>query len=93
MRETRELREQDKFVESPTRSGKTAVEVVGDINAVSVPGPFAPPAGTDAFTRVVSGNNETISYRSGGITGPILKSITIYYQTPPDPDLLAGELV
>lgn len=84
-------RELNKFVESPTRPGEPAVEVTGDVNAV--PSPFAPPTNTDAFTRSVSGNSETIEYRSGGLAGTILKTIKVYYLTPPDPDLTGGEIL
>lgn len=84
-------REYHKFVESPTRPGEPAIEVTGDIT--TVPSPFAPPSATDAFTRSVAGNTETIEYRSGGIAGTILKTIKVYYLTPPDPDLTGGEII
>ena len=86
-------REFEKFVESPSRPGKPAVEVTGSFSAVTTPGPFSPPAGTDAFTRSVSGNTETIEYRSGGVSGSILKSIRVTYLSAPDPDLVSGEIL
>jgi len=86
-------RELHKFVESPTRPGEPAVEIAGSFSATVDPGPFSPPSATDAFTRSVSGNTETIEYRSGGLSGTILKTIKVYYQTPPDPDLTGGELL
>jgi hypothetical protein len=86
-------REHAKFVQSPTRTDGSAVEITGAISATTTPGPFSPPAGTDAFTRSVSGNEETIEYRTGGIAGAVLKTIKVYYQTPPDPDLTGGEIV
>lgn len=68
-------RENGKFVESPTRSGETAIEVVGSLTAVA--GPFAPPAGTDSIVRSVSGAVETYEYKSGGIAGTVLKTVTV----------------
>lgn len=53
---------------------------------------FDIPADADAFTRSVVGNSEIINFRKGGKTGPILKTITVEYQTPPDPDLVSGEI-
>lgn len=82
-------REHSKFVESPTRPGESAVEISGSV-ATS---PFAPPPEADAFTRQVIGNMEIIEYRTGSITGPIIKTIKVYYQTAPSPDLIAGEIV
>jgi hypothetical protein len=86
-------RELDKFVQSPTRTDGAAVEITGNITATASPGPFAPPAGTDAFTRSVAGNTETIEYRTGGIAGAVLKTIKVYYLSAPDPDLTGGELI
>jgi len=84
-------RELHKFVESPSRPGEPAVEIVGSITAT--PSQFSPPSNADAFTRSVSGNDETIEYRTGGIAGTIIKTIIIYYQTPPDPDLTGAEVL
>lgn len=66
---------QNAFVDSPTRSGKTAVEVYGSLTAMA--GPFAPPAGTDAIVRTVLGAVETYEYKSGGIAGTVLKTVTV----------------
>lgn len=86
-------REFSKFVESPTRPGEAAVEISGSFTANVDPGPFSPPTGTDAFTRSVDGLSEIIEYKSGGILGTTLKTIKVYYLTPPDPDLTGGEIV
>lgn len=86
-------REYSKFVESPTRPGEAAIEIAGQFTADVAPGPFAPPSNSDAFTRSVSGNTETIEYRQGGITGTILKTIKVYYQKPPSPNLTGGEII
>lgn len=72
-------REFSKFVESPSRPGESAVEVTGSITAISSPGPFAAPAGTDTVTRSVLSNVETYQYRIGGVSGTVLKTITITY--------------
>lgn len=82
-------RELHKFVESPTRPGEPAIEVSGTFEG----SPFAPPANADAFTRSVSGNIETIEFRQGGIAGTVLKTIRVYYQKPPNPNLTGGEIL
>jgi hypothetical protein len=64
-------RELNKFVESPSRPGEPAVEIVG--NLVSTPGPFSPPAGTDSVVRSVASNVETYEYKSGGVSGTVIK--------------------
>lgn len=53
---------------------------------------FAVPALADAYTREVSGNSVIYKFRQGGIAGTILKTITLYYQSPQDPDHIGGEL-
>jgi hypothetical protein len=70
-----EDRERDKFVESPSRSGMSAVEVFGTLTSSS--GPFSPPAGANAIVRSVAGAVETYQYKSGGIAGTVLKTITV----------------
>jgi len=70
-------RELHKFVESPCRPGEPAVEIVG--NLTSTPGPFSAPASSDSIVRTVSSNVETYEYKSGGISGTILKTITVTY--------------
>lgn len=77
-------RELDKFVESPTRIGKTAVEVFGSLSTTQ--GAFSIPTnalvytystGTDGiyFTEIYS------FYESGTPIAPVnlLKTITLYY--------------
>lgn len=83
-------REFSKFVESPTRSGEAAVEVTGSITAVSVPGPFAAPAGTDTVTRSVLSNVETYQYKIGGVSGTVLKTITITYTSADLEDMVSA---
>lgn len=70
-------REFNKFVESPSRPGEPAIEIVG--NLTSTPGPFSAPASSDSIVRTVSSNIETYEYKSGGISGTILKTITVTY--------------
>lgn len=70
-------RELNKFVESPSRPGEPAVEIVG--NLTSTPGPFSPPANADSIVRTVLSNVETYEYKSGGISGTILKTVTVTY--------------
>lgn len=89
MRDDIKQREADKFVQSPTRPDGSSVEVTGIVQG----SPLSFPPEADAFTRVVAGNTETIEYRQGGISGTIVKSIKIYYQSPPSPDLIGGELL
>lgn len=80
-------REHQKFVESPTRPGKSAVEVLSQDGS-----PFSIPANSDAFTRECIGNTEVYKFRSGGMSGSILKTITLYYSSPQDPDFVGGEI-
>jgi hypothetical protein len=70
-------REFSKFVESQTRPGESAVEVVGSFTTSA--GPFDPPVNSDTITREVSGSVETYRYRQGGVTGTIIKSIVVTY--------------
>lgn len=53
---------------------------------------FALPANADAYTREVIGNSVVYKFRQGGIAGTILKTITLFYQSPQDPDNTGGEL-
>jgi len=70
-------REYDSYVESPTRSNKTAVEVAASFSAGAVP--MQPPANTDYISSVFSSNVQTVIYKSGGASGTTLKTITITY--------------
>jgi hypothetical protein len=82
-------REFQKFVESPTRANGSAVEVVGDIT--TSPGPFAPPSNTDSFTVSYPNSvTEVYEFRSGGVTGTIIKSITLIYANSSKQNLLSG---
>jgi hypothetical protein len=83
-------RERDKFVESPSRSGMTAVEVFGTLTSSS--GPFAPPAGANAVVRSVAGAVETFQYKSGGISGTLLKTVTVTYTDSTLDELLTVEI-
>jgi hypothetical protein len=76
--------EYDKFVESPSRPGKSAVEISGTLT--SSPGPFSPPSNSTCYTYSLGVDGiyftEVYSFYSGGTpaspTG-LLKTITIYY--------------
>lgn len=70
-------RELNKFVESPSRPGEPAIEIVG--NLTSTPGPFSPPTNADSIVRTVLSNVETYEYKSGGISGTLLKTVTVTY--------------
>lgn len=83
-------REQNKFVESPTRPGQTAVEVVGQVNVV---GPLEPPKETDTITRQVSGAVETYRYYQGGAAGTLLKTVVVTYTASNLKDLVSVEVV
>lgn len=72
-------REFHKFVESPTRPGEPAVEIAGTFTANVDPGPFAPPQNTDSIVRTVLANVETYEYKVGGISGTLLKTVTVTY--------------
>lgn len=67
-------REFSKFVESPTRPGNSAVEVIGSFTTGS--GPFEPPSNCDTIIRSVASNVETYEYKQG-IT--LLKTVTVTY--------------
>lgn len=70
-------REFDKFVESPTRPGATAVEVTGDLTVSS--GPFSPPSNCDFINAASVGLVDTYTFYNGGPSGTLLKTITITY--------------
>lgn len=67
-------REFNKFVESPTRPGQSAVEITGSIVAGS--GPFEPPVNCDNIQRLVAGPVETYEYKQGMT---LLKTVTVTY--------------
>ena len=83
-------REYSKFIESPTRSGESASEVVATV--LNEANPFSVPTDADAFTREVIGNSVVYKFRQGGVSGSILKTVTIYYSSPQDPSLTGGEI-
>jgi hypothetical protein len=83
-------REHDKFVESPTRPGKTAIEIVGEISAS--PNPFSPPPSCDFILRSVSGSVETFEYFNGGSGGTLLKTVAVTYSGPDLEDLVSVEV-
>lgn len=85
-----EDREQCKFVESPTRPGFSAVEIVGSLTSSN--GPFAPPANSDAILRTVVGPVETFRYYSGGLAGTLVKTITVTYASSALEDLVSVEV-
>lgn len=55
-------------------------------------GKFSVPKLADAFTRECVGNTVEYKFRQGGIAGTVLKTVTLYYQTPQDPDFTGGSL-
>jgi hypothetical protein len=66
-------RETDKFVESPTRANKTAVEVTST-------GKMIPPPEADSITVAYpNATTEVYSYRVGGISGTVIKTVTVIY--------------
>lgn len=83
-------RELNKFVESPSRPGEPAVEIVG--NLVSTPGPFSPPANCDYISRSVLSNVETYEYKNGGSGGTLLKTVTVTYVDATLEELLTVEV-
>lgn len=83
-------RERDKFLESPSRPGFAAVEVVG--NFTSGTGPFDPPATSNAISRTALGAIETYRYYSGGLAGTLLKTITVTYTNSSLQDLVSVEV-
>jgi hypothetical protein len=86
-------REYNKFVESPSRPGEPAIEIVG--NLVSTPGPFSPPANSDHVSISVTGGGFIVEYafKVGGISGTVLKTVALEYATVQSPDLLEVSLV
>lgn len=83
-------REFDKFVESPTRPGKTAVEVTGNLTANVVENLFDIPETCDAIVRSVASNVETYQFKSGGVSGSLLKTITLTYTSSSLKDLVSA---
>lgn len=80
----------DAFVESPTRPNATAVEVVGALSVGG--GPFDPPTNSDTITRTVAGAVETYRYRQGGVSGTIIKTVTVTYTNSSLQDLVSVEV-
>lgn len=72
-------RELAKFVESPSRPGETAIEVTGSLTANVIENQFDIPENCDTITRSVASNVETYYYRQGGVSGTVLKTITLTY--------------
>lgn len=77
-------REFNKFIESPTRPGKSAVEIVGDITTST--GPFSIPSNCTCYTYSTGtdGIYFTEIYRffeSGTPMAPVnlIKTVTLYY--------------
>jgi hypothetical protein len=81
IRDALQEREMDQFVESPTRAGKTAVEVSGTFTVGG--GPLDVPPTTDFISGVVAGSDFVITYKSGGSAGTTLKTITLNYVMEP----------
>lgn len=69
--------EKSKFVESTTRPGNAAVEVVGVFTATA--GPFSPPSNSDFINATSVGLVDTYTFYNGGPSGTLLKTITITY--------------
>lgn len=82
-------REFHKFIESPTRPGKSAVEIVGEITTTT--GPFSPPSSSDAFTVSYPNSvTEVYEFRTGGVGGTIIKTVTLIYSSASKQNLLSG---
>lgn len=79
-------REQAKFVQSPTRADGAAVETLDAL------GNFDPPREADHITRQVSGAQEIYRYYQGGLTGTLLKTITVTYTSSSLKDLVSVEV-
>lgn len=62
--------------------------------AVTQEGAFAPPAGADAFTvELANGDLDVVyKFRSGGVSGTVLATVTLRYATPQVLDLTQGTL-
>jgi hypothetical protein len=80
-------REFQKFVDSPTRTNGSAVEVVGDIT--TSPGPFSIPSNCTCYTYStgIDGIYFTEMYKfyeSGTPASPVnlIKTVTLYYSDP-----------
>lgn len=82
--------EYSKFIESPSRPGQAAVEVVGDLTISE--GPFAPPSTTDYIGRSVLSNVETYVYKAGGASGTLLKTVVVTYVDSTLEELLTVEV-
>lgn len=67
--------EKSKFVESPTRSGAAAIEVVGSLSIGA--SPFDPPTGAIRIAATIGSLVETYEYKD--ISNAVLKTITITY--------------
>jgi hypothetical protein len=62
----------------------------GTISAV--PGPFSPPANTDYIGRSVLSNVETFLFKQGGVSGTVLKTITVTYVASDLEELLSVQV-
>lgn len=81
-------RERDKFVDSPTRLNKTAIETLA--TSLSL---FGPPSGTNAITTIFGSNFTTYEFRSSYPSGTILKSVKVYYQDSAKETLTGVEIL
>lgn len=79
-------RERDKFQEI---SGETYVKVTG-ILSTSGSGEFDVPMNCDAILRSVAGNVETYLFKDGGVSGTLLKTITVTYTSSNLKDLVSA---
>jgi hypothetical protein len=76
-------REREKFVESPSRPNQPAIEVISS-------GKLIPPAEADAMTVAYpNSSTEVYSYRVGGVSGSVVKTITVVYTSPSKNDILS----
>ena len=55
--------------------------------------PFSPPIDTNYISRSVSGSVETFIFRSGGVSGTILKTVILTYTSNSLNDLLNVQVV
>ena len=95
MRPVQELREYDNFVDSPTRPGMTAREVVvGNITELKSINGALSGIKWDAFQyQYPTSTQEIITLFEGGLTGTIKATVTLNYTDSSKKYLLSGGVV
>lgn len=83
---TLQQREYKKFIES---GGETAVRVVGTIGGTE----FDPPSNADSITAEYPNSvTEIYKYRTGGLVGTVVKTITVVYLDSTKADISSVEV-